>query len=159
MEFHNQEAAQFFQLAFARHRQGDLDEAIELYERSIDCRPTAEAYTFKGWAYSHKGDLERAIRECLKAIQVDPDFGNPYNDIGAYLMQEERYEEALPWLDKAKRAKRYECYHYAYLNTGRIYLARHRFKEAEAEFERALELEPGYTLAKQYLRRLRSMFN
>lgn len=159
MEFHDQEAAKFFQLAFERHRQGDLDEAIELYARSIDCCPTAAAYTFKGWAYSHKGDLQAAIRECLKAIEIDPDFGNPYNDIGAYLMQEERYDEALPWLDKAKRAERYECYHYAYLNTGRIYLAQHRFTEAEAEFERALELEPGYTLAKQYLKRLRAMFN
>jgi hypothetical protein len=26
--------------------------------------------------------LEEATAECLRAIEIDPDFGNPYNDIG-----------------------------------------------------------------------------
>jgi hypothetical protein len=29
------------------------------------------------------GRLDDALRECRKAIEVDPEFGNPYNDIGA----------------------------------------------------------------------------
>jgi len=27
--------------------------------------------------------LEEATAECLRAIEIDPDFGNPYNDIGS----------------------------------------------------------------------------
>ncbi|NIO09761.1 MAG: tetratricopeptide repeat protein, partial [Deltaproteobacteria bacterium] len=45
--------------------------------------PTAEAYTFLGWTYSFMGQLNEAIEECQRAITLDPDFGNPYNDIGA----------------------------------------------------------------------------
>ena len=33
------------------------------------------------------GKLDEAIEECYKAIDRDPDFGNPYNDIGAYLIE------------------------------------------------------------------------
>jgi hypothetical protein len=36
-----------------------------------------------------------------RAIQVDPDFGNPYNDIGAYLINLGRHDEAMAWLEQA----------------------------------------------------------
>src|SRR2546426_12614841 len=85
---------------------GDLDAAIETYRRSIATCPTAEAHTFLGWTYSFQGRLEEARAECLRAIEVDPEFGNPYNDIGVYLMQQGKLEEAIPWLEPAKQAGR-----------------------------------------------------
>src|SRR2546429_587406 len=97
-------ATTLWQEAYAHQMQGDLERAVELYQRSIDVCPTAEAHTFLGWTMSFQGRLEEATRECLKAIEVDPDFGNPYNDIGCYLMQQGKLEEAIPWLEKAKRA-------------------------------------------------------
>ena len=63
---------------------GDLDEAVDLYKQSIAAYPTAEAHTFLGWTYSFMSLPDQAIEECHRAIEVDPDFGNPYNDIGAY---------------------------------------------------------------------------
>jgi tetratricopeptide (TPR) repeat protein len=62
--------------------------------------PTAEAHTFLGWAYSHAGYVERAIAECKRAIEVDPDFGNPYNDIGVYLIEKGALDDAVPWLER-----------------------------------------------------------
>ena len=59
----------------------ELPEAIRLYRESLAVFPTAEAHTFLGWALSWQGDVDGAIRECERAIVVDPDFGNPYNDI------------------------------------------------------------------------------
>ncbi|HXP45774.1 MAG TPA: tetratricopeptide repeat protein, partial [Terriglobales bacterium] len=79
-------AVEYFQQAYERQMHGEYDEAIALYTQSIEAYPTAEAYTFRGWSYSFLGDHERAIAECLEAIRVDPEFGNPYNDIGAYLI-------------------------------------------------------------------------
>ena len=60
------------------------------------CSPTAEAHTFLGWAYSFLGDYESAITECRNAIELDPDFGNPYNDIGAYLIQQGDSTKPMP---------------------------------------------------------------
>ena len=81
---------------------GELDDSIRLYKQSIALCPTADAYTYLGWAYSFQGRVDEAIAQCEIAIQIDPEFGNPYNDIGVYLMQQEKLDEAIPWLEKAK---------------------------------------------------------
>jgi tetratricopeptide (TPR) repeat protein len=94
----------------------EFDEAIRLYKQSIALYPTADAHTYLGWAYSFKGRLNEAIAQCEIAISLDPEFGNPYNDIGVYLMQQERLDDAIPWLERAKAAKRYEPRHFPYIN-------------------------------------------
>ena len=115
-------AEAYFEAAYAAHLRGDLDEAILLYEKSLACVPTAEAHTFLGWTLSFKGDYEGAIRACHRAIAVDPAFGNPYNDIGSYLIALGRHAEAVPWLRKAMAASRYEPRHYPHVNLARVYV-------------------------------------
>ena len=97
-------AQELFQQAYELQRARQYEQAISLYKQSIEVYPTAEAHTFLGWTYSFQERLDEAIEECHRAIEVDPDFGNPYNDIGVYLMQKGRFVEALPWLEKAKQA-------------------------------------------------------
>ena len=142
-------AVELFQQAYRCQMDGELDEAVRLYRASIECYPTAEAHTFLGWTYSFQNNYEAAIEECEKAIAIDPDFGNPYNDIGAYLINLGRQEEAIPWLEQAIGAKRYEAYHYPHCNLGRVYLAKGMLKKALEEFEKALAIEPTYTFARQ----------
>lgn len=139
--------------------QGRVDDAIALFTRSLEASPTAEAYTFRGWAYSFTGKLEEAILECRKAIATDPGFGNPYNDIGCYLMEQGRWDEAIPWFERAKKASRYEPRHFPYLNLGRLHAARGEVAEAIAELEGALNENPGDPVALQMLERLRHQIN
>ena len=70
------------------------------------------------------GRLDDAIEECHKAIAQDPDFGNPYNDIGAYLIEKGELDEAIVWFQKALQARRYESPAFPHLNLGRVYEAR-----------------------------------
>jgi tetratricopeptide (TPR) repeat protein len=121
---------------------GELEESIRLYKESIDLFPTADAHTYLGWAYSFQGRIDQAIVQCEIAIQIDPEFGNPYNDIGVYLMQQQKLDEAIPWLEKAKQAKRYEPRHFPYLNLGRVYLTKGMIQKALEEFRAALRLNP-----------------
>ncbi len=132
-----QRASHLLRSAYERQMQGDYQAAIQLYRASIDAHPTAEAHTFLGWTYSFLGRYDEAIAECKTAIEVDPDFGNPYNDIGSYLVHLGRIEEAIPWLEKAKLAPRYEPRHFPYLNLGRVYLKLGRVQDATREFEQA----------------------
>ncbi len=148
-----------FQEAFAAQMEGDYTRAVELYLGSIALHPTAEAYTFLGWTYHFQGKIEEAIAECKRAIEVDPDFGNPYNDIGVYLMDLNRYDEAIPWLEQAMAAKRYEPRHFPYFNLGRIYLSKGMINRARELFQKSLEIEPRYTLARQALESVRRMVN
>ena len=143
----------------SRQDEGELDRAIELYQRSIEMYPTAEAHTFLGWAMSFQGRLEEATRECLRAIEIDPEFGNPYNDIGVYLMEQHKLEEAIAWLDKAKRAKRYEARQFPFMNLGRIFIRQGRWWEALREFEGAVRLAPSDAGAARMLHNLRARLN
>ena len=153
------QARQRFQEAYQAQMEGDLDRAVELYRGSLALHPTAEAHTFLGWTFHFQGKIEEAIAECKRAIEVDPDFGNPYNDIGAYLIDLQRYDEAIPWLEQAMAAKRYDPRHFPYFNLGRVYMAKGHINRARELFQKSLEIEPRYTLARQALEKLRHMVN
>ena len=144
-----------WQHGFGLHQQGDYRAAIEKYRESIALHPTAEAHTYLGWALGHLGRLPEAIEECKKAIRLDPEFGNPYNDIGVYLIGQGKADEAIPWLEKAIEAKRYCCYQFAHFNLGRVRLAQGKLAQARRSFERALEHDPNYVPALEALELIR----
>ena len=150
-------ARQLFESAVEHQRRGDLASAIQLYLQSIEAYPTAEAHTYLGWTYSFQGKLEEAITECKKAIVLDPNYGNPYNDIGSYLITQGKYEEAIPWLERALGSRRYEEYQYPWFNLGRAYVAMEQYRRATDCFAKSLEIEPGYTPAAEELRRIKRM--
>src|ERR1022692_1725533 len=154
-----QSAAVLLQKAYELQMAGEYQQAIELYTRSIEIFPSAEAYTFRGWAYSFLGNYDRAIAECLEAIKVDPEFGNPYNDIGAYLIEQEKWDEAIPWFQKATIAPRYEARCYPHFNLGRVYEHQHDWQKVKECYARAYALDKRYDAALAGIRRLRAAFN
>lgn len=147
-------ARRAFQAAYILQSAGELARAADAYERSLGLARSAEAHTFLGWTYSFMGRYGDAIAECQRAIDVDPDFGNPYNDIGAYLIEQGDLDGAVPWLEKAIVARRYSCYFYAHTNLARIYLQKGKRERARKSLQAALAVNPDYEPAKQLLRRL-----
>jgi tetratricopeptide (TPR) repeat protein len=158
-EASKRDALRLFKEAYEAQMRGELDEAADLYRQSLAAYPTAEAHTFLGWTYSFMKMTDEAIAECHQAIEVDPDFGNPYNDIGAYLIEKGDLSGAIPWLQRALAAPRYEAYFYPHFNLGRVYEAQRRYFAALDEYQAAAELNPQYTLAARALRRLQSKLN
>src|SRR5579863_8267696 len=154
-----EQANALFQRAYHAQMEGELDRAAELYKQSLDAFPTAEAHTFLGWTYHFQGKVEDAIAECKRAIQVDPDFGNPYNDIGAYLIGLGRHDEAIAWLEQAIQARRYEPRHFPHFNLGRAYFGKELYGPAMKAFQEALQVEPRYSLARHALDSLRRLVN
>jgi tetratricopeptide (TPR) repeat protein len=152
-------AKELWQKAYGLQMEGKLDEALELYTQSIEEFPTAEAYTFRGWTYSFKNDLQQAIADCQKAIEIDAEFGNPYNDIGVYLVRMERKDEALEWFEKATTARRYESRCFPWANLARIYEERGQWSRALAHYKRSLDENPDYTVARQGLTRVLGLLN
>ncbi|MBI3128754.1 MAG: tetratricopeptide repeat protein [Candidatus Tectomicrobia bacterium] len=145
--------------AESAHRRGRIDRAVELYKNSLAYHPTADAHTYLGWMYSKQGRLEEAIEECHLAIEVDPDFGNPYNDIGCYLMQLGDLEQAIEWLEKAKRAPRYDPRHFPYTNLARIYLKRSEHGKAASEILGAVRRAADEETLKRQLLELVTLLN
>lgn len=148
------EAIELLGAAYRQQMAGRLEHAERLYLRSIERFPTAEAHTFLGWTYSFAERYEEAIAQCREAIVTDPDFGNPYNDIGAYLIAQGKWRDAIPWLERATLASRYEPRHFPWANLGRVHEALGDPGRALECYLKALELEPAYRVVLEAVDRL-----
>ncbi len=133
------------------HLRGRFQAAADKFRESIEVLPTAEGHTFLGWSLSMLGHLEEAIAECEKAIELDPDYGNPYNDIGVYLIDLGRADEAPPWFEKAMAAERYCCYQFPHFNLGRVLVMQGDFVAARRSFEQSLRHDSEYLPARMAL--------
>lgn len=152
-------ARELFQEAYEAQLAQNYEAAIELYRRSIETYPTAEAHTFLGWVYSFENHYDEAIAECLEAIRVDETFGNPYNDIGSYLLAKGDSYGCVRWFKRALLAPRYESYVFPHFNLGRVYEKRHKYLDAARHYGLAIEQQPGFAEAATALRRLQGLLN
>ncbi len=152
-------AVELFRRAYEAQQASDYGEAIELYRRSIETYPTAEAHTFLGWVYSFQERYDEAIDACLEAIRVDPTFGNPYNDIGSYLIAKGDLYNCVRWFKRALAAPRYESYVFPHFNLGRVYEQRGQLLRAARHYGLALRQAPDFTQAMKALRRLQTRLN
>ncbi len=60
-----------------------FDEAIAFFDKAIKYdENNFEAYYYRGCAYSNNFDNERALKEWSKAIELKPDYADPYFNIG-----------------------------------------------------------------------------
>lgn len=153
------QAMALFREGYELQVQGLWADAVARYRESIRLYPTAEAHTFLGWVYSFLRLYDEAIAECQKAIAVDPTLGNPYNDIGAYLIELGRPEEAIPWFERAIQASRYDARCYPFYNLGRVYERRGEWLRALHYYRLALRENPGYHLARAALMDLQARLN
>ena len=127
--------------------------ALVFFEKSRRLYETAEVLTLIGWVYSLIDNFDRAKKFCLKAIEIDPDYGPAYNDIGSYLLQEGDISESIRWFNLAKNSPIYQNKEYPYINTGRALLMQKKYRQALDEFKKARKIAPhqrqiGETISK-----------
>ena len=142
-DLREREARHLVKRGLNRQLSGDLDAAARLYEDSLELHESAEAWCYLGWCHSFRGSLAKAVAHCRRAIALDPDFGNAYNDLGAYLVEVGRVAEAKRWFERAKQASRYETPQFPYLNLARLHISARCWTDALIELQAARLLAPG----------------
>ena len=97
------EAKKLFQEAYQAQTENNYGQAIELYLRSIETFPTAEAHTFLGWVYSFQDRYDEAIAECREALRLNPALAHAWKVLGTALRKKKdlvgaiaAHREALP---------------------------------------------------------------
>lgn len=137
---------------------GFYRDAEYYYRKSIKMFPTAAAYTYLGWIQSFLGDFVQAIEFCKIAIEIDPDYGNAYNDIGAYFLEMGEADSAIPYLRRAAKTAHYTRREFAHYNLGRAWESKNEYDKAASSYKRALDVDPEYEPAKMaYYKLIRRM--
>ena len=126
---------------------GNFELAIEKYHMGIEADP--KNYQIKlslGDALMAKGDVENAIRAYCDAISCEPENFRAYSKAGLALWENDMIEEAMVALHKSIDLN--PNFDIAQNNLGVIYLdGLGCAADALPFFERALEINPSYTLA------------
>lgn len=86
----------------AAYDEHDYPGAIEDFDKVIPARPDwAEAYRYRGLAYSYYGQHQRAVPDYQKAIQLNPSYAHAYNALGWAYTALGQFDQAKINLDKA----------------------------------------------------------
>jgi Flp pilus assembly protein TadD len=123
----------------ARLAEGDLDGALEVFQRAVAATPTsAVAHSKVGIVYVHKRQLDAATAEFTKAIQLDPTYAPAYSNLGNVYRERGQLDQAIAQYQKAVSMD--PDYWIAHQNLGIVYKQQGRIGEAVREFKTATRL-------------------
>jgi tetratricopeptide (TPR) repeat protein len=152
-------ATEYFDRAYQLHNDGKLENAIIAYQASIRIYPTAIAYISLGLVYSLQEKFDLAIEECKNAIELDPNSGDAYNDIGTYLVKMGREEEAIYWFKKAIELVSEDSCCLSYYQLGKIYEKKGDWLKAIRHFNKAISIDGTYDPAQNAIIKLSTLLN
>jgi tetratricopeptide (TPR) repeat protein len=132
-----------------RERSGEVTRAaarkrlLESWRASFP--KNAKDYQQRARTHNRKGEYDKAIGDCDKAIQLDPQFGDTYLTRGTAFLKKRFYEKAITDFDQGIRLNPKNAL--AYINRGMAYLQKLDYDKAIADCDHAIELNPQGTVA------------
>lgn len=117
---------------------GNLEKAVKECDTLIQLEPSlAEAYHYRGMIFDEMGKLEDAIADYQKAVQLNPDFEDAWEDL--FSVEEEIESEFLESTTKQ------------YLDNAQAYALEGEVVKAIEEIEKATSSMPNIASAYNYL--------
>ena len=125
-------------LALAEERLGNLPEAEEIYKKAITVKPDYwSSYNELGKFYFFKSRYEEAVFPFEQVIKLAPDNPLGYNNLGTIYRRLGQSQKAVSYYLKSVEVYPDEV---TYRNLGQIYYSEHKYADAVAMYQKALEL-------------------
>ncbi len=132
--------------------EGSTEDALRELENAKDLNPRDAGIRHAlGMAFFAKELFDKAEKELLAAIRMDPDLTEARLNLASLYIAEQRYEEALTYLQQVVDDYRYRSPARAYNNMGYVYLQMKRYDEAVAALKQALRIAPRFCQAQYNL--------
>jgi tetratricopeptide (TPR) repeat protein len=104
---HKSDSARIYSIRAAVYGcMGDCDRELEAQNEVVRLWPTASSYGTRGYAYVRKGDLDRAIGDFTRALDLEPGNGFSYTGRGSAYRRKGDFARAVDDLRKAVAASR-----------------------------------------------------
>jgi tetratricopeptide (TPR) repeat protein len=128
---------------------GACDLAIK--REALSRKDLAATYDNRGVMLDQLGHIERASADFHKAIEIQPDLGDPYVNLGVMLIKEKKYQDALGQINKGMDLGM-GFPHLGYYDRAIAEQMLGQFKEAYYDYKKAVELEPSFAAAEERLK-------
>jgi adenylate cyclase len=127
---------------WSKSRKKDIERLFELSEKifSLD-GSSGQAHIVLSRFYAFSGELDRAITEAKKAVDLDPNDAEAYAYGGHTLCMAQRYKEGKEWFKKAIRLNPSPPDWYLFW-LGASYMGMESYEEAIATFKKTIKIAP-----------------
>jgi tetratricopeptide (TPR) repeat protein len=134
-----------YYLGRAKFNQKHFAEAVRIFTECLNLDPrNAKAADYLGLSYESLGKIEDALTAYRKAVALSsdsaPENPEPFLNLGTLLVENDRSDEAVPYLLDAARLAPGEWR--AHRGLGKAYLQLNRLPEAQDELRKAVEVAP-----------------
>lgn len=138
----------YIQLGLGYLQEGQTESAKAPLSEALKLDPhSASAHLALAMVFQQEGETRSADKHYQAALASGPDNPRILNNYGAFLLSEERYQEALGYFEKAAKDTLYSERSRVFENIGLTHKRMGNFEEAKANFERTLRLNSRQPLA------------
>ena len=128
-------------------------EALDHFNAAVRIKPeSTEGFYARGYYYQTNDQLDKAIQDYEKVIQLDSTYTSAHYNLG--ILRYELKLVDLAFLDFSRAIKTNPKYAEAYYMRGLCEESKGLDQQAIADFEFAISLNPNYTLAKNAIVRV-----
>ncbi|HXU73719.1 MAG TPA: tetratricopeptide repeat protein [Polyangia bacterium] len=127
--------------AYYYERKYELATSIIDIAKSIDPN-NAECYNLLGFIALTRDDRISATAAFRKATELDPRYGNAWDNLAAQYLYGKNYDGALEAAQKATQLL--PVFSKAWNNLGSAYRGKQEYPQAETAYKRATQLDPNY---------------
>ena len=130
--------------------QDQNEDAIKEFSEVIsDNQSNALFYFYRGWAQEKNGNIEAALEDYQKALELKPDFILPYSRSGLACAKQQSYEKASEFYQKSVELGDQDIT--TYYNYGVVLMNLGKSETAKPVFENLLSLDENYSDAYYHL--------
>lgn len=141
-------AAYNLQLGIDYFRQGNLSEAKDKLDRSLQQNPkNAQIYVASGMLYDRLGETRKADQYFAKAVSLEPKNAEVVNSYAVFLCRKGDHAKGEQMAVQAATNPLYKTPEAAYLNAGNCAVDAGHDAKAEEYFRKALALRPNFSAA------------
>jgi len=136
------QVSQELELGLESHKAGKHKDAVEIYTEVLRKTPqSAEALNWRGMAYDDLNQLDEALADLNKAIDLSPKYADAYNNRGEVYRKKKKFDQALADFRRAlEHDKNFPEAHY---NMGLVLEAQKKSGVAARSFSEYLRLKPN----------------
>lgn len=138
----------FVNLGMAYLQRGNRDASRRNFEKAFEINPSSpQAHNGMGRLYQINGELDLAETSFKRALRGDSGYSQARVNYGAFLYQQERYEDAFEQFRRASDDLEYNKRSLALAYLGRAALKLDNIERAKSAFEHSLNIDNSLTLS------------